>query len=144
MPASGTIVLILSMKKQFLFTWWLNDPHAIWPRSSQWMETSRIDVLVQENRNSSALAMELRLSCISLSKWSLNFPHNWPLWPEDFPHEGPVMRNKTILIEKKNENVVCKLVAILSRPQHINLAPCAHIDSGFLYTFVLWTQLRHN
>ena len=32
--------------------------------------SGQIDGLVQERRNSSALAMELRLSCINPSKWT--------------------------------------------------------------------------
>ena len=34
----------------------------------------KIDGLVQERRNSSALAMELRLSCINPSKWLQHSP----------------------------------------------------------------------
>ena len=35
-----------------------------------WHPYTKIDELVQERRNSSALAMELRLSCINPSKWT--------------------------------------------------------------------------
>ena len=36
---------------------------------------SDIDLLVQESRNSSALAMELRLSCINPLAWSRTFEY---------------------------------------------------------------------
>ena len=40
-----------------------------------WHQDNHIDVLVKERRNSSALAMELRLSCTNTSIWMIH--HQW-------------------------------------------------------------------
>ena len=56
-----------------------------------------IDRLVKERRNSRALAMELRLSCINPSMWK-RFPRHWPFVrgvrrsSVDSLHKGPVKR----------------------------------------------------
>ena len=42
------------------------------------LQNANIDGLVQERRNSSALAMELRRSCINQSIWYLSFQQFWP------------------------------------------------------------------
>ena len=41
------------------------------PITMHYNYTHEIDGLVQERRNSSALAMELRLSCTNPSKWTI-------------------------------------------------------------------------
>ena len=56
------------------------------------MKGLHLDVnrLVQERRNSSTLAMELRLSCINPLLWSLHDPGNAWKYTAVFQHKNPI------------------------------------------------------
>ena len=79
---------------------------------SHYLKQWYIDGLVQERRNSSALAMELRLSCTNPSILSviiitpLGSKLQWNLNPK-----------KNLLSRNSSENVVCTTSTILSRHQ---------------------------
>ena len=68
------IFLALTHRYHHIYPWGLSVPGLTlsWFYSQHYhgvMVIKQIDGLVQERRNSSALAMELRLSCINPSKW---------------------------------------------------------------------------
>ena len=55
----------------------------LWFRNCHYMYKEKIDGLMQERRNSSALAMELRLSCINPLEWS-----DWLSWWLSYLYSG--------------------------------------------------------
>ena len=68
------VFLALTQRYHHIYPWGLSVPGLTlsWFYSQHYhgvMAIKQIDGLVQERRNSSALAMELRLSCINPSKW---------------------------------------------------------------------------
>ena len=53
----------------------------------------QIDGLMQERRNSSALAMELCLSCIYPSRWGLTVCHKFCWWLDPFCHQVKLVQH---------------------------------------------------
>ena len=55
-----------------------------WKHNNSYLVEVNIDGLVQERHNSSALAMELRLSCINPSIWWIHYVQDVPYGIQDF------------------------------------------------------------
>ena len=91
LPASTQSVRVLAMSYVFLalthqydVDWWKRDIYTYSGGSGQvigYNQNHKIDGLVQERRNSSALTMELHLSCTNLSKLVYTCAAGWELPP---------------------------------------------------------------
>ena len=85
--------LILKLFNTVQMDWWMHGwMDNGWVESTKESTNEQIDGLMQERRNSSALAMELCLSCIDPSKWT---HHNYKLKPKPFRPSDAIWRHRT-------------------------------------------------